>query len=254
MTLRIATALDGAALRVALDAGKGNVIDQTLVRALKEALHRAQLDAELRCVVLEAAGKDFSFGASVEEHRPAQAPAMLSGLHALLASMLTLPLPVLAAVKGRCLGGGLELVLACSRVWAHPGARLGSPEVKLGVVAPAASALLPHRTGDAAAEELLVTGRTVEAAEALELGLVDAVCADAEDPADAAIAWAKEHLLPLSRSSLRFAVRAARGWVPAALRRLFELEQLYVTELMHTPDAVEGIEAFLQHRPPRWST
>ncbi|MBL8957212.1 MAG: hypothetical protein JNK82_40940, partial [Myxococcaceae bacterium] len=68
------------------------------------------------------------------------------------------------------------------------------------------------------------------------------------------IDWAKTHLAPLSRASLRFAMRAARGWVPAALARLAELERLYVGELMHTPDAVEGIEAFLARREPRWST
>jgi cyclohexa-1,5-dienecarbonyl-CoA hydratase len=254
VTLQVSPALDGAALRLTLDHGKGNIVDSQLVSALQAAFSRATADGSLRCVLLDAAGPDFSFGASVEEHQPQHAPAMLSHLHALLAQMLELPLPVLAAVRGRCLGGGLELALACSRVWAHPGARLGCPEVKLGVIAPAASALLPRRVGAAAAEELLVTGRQVEAAEALDLGLVDSLCAESEDPAELALAWAKRHLLELSRASLRVATRAARGWVPGALARLAELERLYVGDLMHTPDAVEGIEAFLRRRAPRWSS
>ncbi len=254
MTLVISSALDGAALRLCIDHGKGNVIDSRLVAALDEAFARAQNETRLRCVLLEAAGKDFSFGASVEEHRPQAAPAMLEGLHRLIGRMLTTPLPLLAAVRGRCLGGGLELVLAASRVFAHPTARFACPEVKLGVFAPAASALLPHRIGVTASEDLLVTGRTIDAAEAHRLGLVQDVCAEAADPADAALAWAKASLFELSRASTRYAVRAARTWVPAALRRLFELEQLYTTELMHTPDAQEGIDAFLSRRNARWSS
>lgn len=254
MTLVIQPALDGAVLRLTLDHGKGNVIDTRLVAALDEAFTRAQAETRLRCVLLEAAGRDFSFGASVEEHRPAVAPAMLEALHRLLGRMLSTPLPLLAAVRGRCLGGGLELVLAASRVFAHPDARFACPEVKLGVIAPAASALLPHRIGPSAAEELLTTGRTIDAAEALRLGLVQELCGEAGEPSDAALAWAKANLFELSRSSLRFSVRAARTWVPVALRRLFELEQLYTSELMNTPDAVEGIDAFLSRRNARWSS
>jgi cyclohexa-1,5-dienecarbonyl-CoA hydratase len=254
MSVRLTPALGGAALRLMLDNGKGNVVDDNVVRLLREAFLHAASDPNLRCVVLEAAGKDFSFGASVEEHRPLRAPVMLHALHALLTQMLTLPLPVLAAVRGRCLGGGLELVLAASRVWAHPTAKLGSPEVKLGVIAPAASALLPRRVGACAAEDLLITGRTVEPEEALKLGLIDAVCDERDDPADVALRWAHAHLLEHSRSSLRFAVRAARGWVPAALDRLADLERLYVSELMNTPDAVEGIEAFIARRSPHWTS
>jgi cyclohexa-1,5-dienecarbonyl-CoA hydratase len=253
VSLKIVPALDGAALRLVIDNGKGNIVDARLVGALTEAFRRIASEPKLRCVVLEAEGKDFSFGASVEEHRPGAAARMLEALHALIAQMLTTPLPVLAAVKGRCLGGGLELVLAASRLWAHPGAKLGSPEVKLGVIAPAAAALLPRRVGPAAAEELLVTGRTVEAPEALKLGLVDALCEEREDPADAALAWAQTHLTGHSRSGLKLTVRAARGWVPAALARLEALEQLYVTEVMTSPDAVEGIEAYLAKRPARWN-
>jgi cyclohexa-1,5-dienecarbonyl-CoA hydratase len=253
VSLKIIPDLDGAALRLSIDNGKGNIVDARLVAALRDALERATAEPKLRCVVLEAAGRDFSFGASVEEHRPAAAAEMLKALHALVAQMLTLPVPVLAAIRGRCLGGGLELVLAASRIWAQRGAKLGSPEVKLGVIAPAAAALLPRRVGSAAAEELLVSGRTVEAEEALELGLVDAVCEDHDDPADAALAWARAQLAGHSRSAVRFTVRAARGWVPAALARLSELERLYLEEVMTSPDAVEGIEAFLTKRPARWN-
>jgi len=253
VSLAVQRELDGAVLRLSLDAGKGNIVDAKLVAALAKAFTEAQGDAALRAVLLDAKGNDFSFGASVEEHRPEQCAAMLGGLHALLKQMLRLPVPVVAAVRGRCLGGGLELALACSRLVAHPSAKLGNPEVKLAGFAPAASALMPWRVGPAAAEELLVTGRTVSAAEALALRLVDEVCADDADPSQQALKWVQAHLMELSRSSLRFAVRAAReGWAEQAMARLDAVEKLYLESLMATDDAKEGIAAFIEKRKPVW--
>jgi cyclohexa-1,5-dienecarbonyl-CoA hydratase len=240
------------ALKLTLDKPKGNVLDASLTKALGAALEKAAGDASLRAVILDAAGNDFCFGASVEEHLPNQVAAMLSGFHRVLKQALALPVPLLVAVQGRCLGGGLELALACSRIFAGPSAMLGQPELKLGVFAPAASALLPERVGPHAAEELLVTGRTVGAEEALKLRLVDELCPG--NPAEAAAGWVEKHLLPMSKSSLRLAVKAARFGRAAELsRRLDALERMYLDELMATADAVEGLNAFLQKRPPRWS-
>ena len=254
MSLAVTRELDGAVLRLSLDGGKGNIVDSKMVAALFKAFTEAKQDKSLRAVLLDAKGNDFSFGASVEEHQPDQCAAMLGGLHQLLKLMLRLHVPVVCAVKGRCLGGGLELALACSRIVAHPGAKLGNPEVKLAVFAPAASALMPWRVGPAAAEELLVTGRAVDANEALRLKLVDELCAADADPSEAALGWMRAHLMELSKSSLRFAVRAAReSWAEKALKRLDEVEKLYLDELMQTGDAREGIAAFIEKRKPVWS-
>jgi cyclohexa-1,5-dienecarbonyl-CoA hydratase len=98
---------------------------------------------------------------------------------------------------------------------------------------------------------LLVTGRTLPADEALKLRLVDEVHAD---PLAAARAWAHMHLLPLSASSLRFAAQAARAQIAAAFEtQLASLEHLYLDRLMATPDAVEGITAFLEKRQARYN-
>jgi cyclohexa-1,5-dienecarbonyl-CoA hydratase len=165
--------------------------------------------------------------------------------------MLESALPTVAVVRGQCLGGGLELASFCTRVFAAPDAKLGQPEIKLGVVAPMASFWLPERIGRGAAEELLLTGRSVSAGEARALRLVDEL---ADDPAAAALSWARTHLLPLSASSLRAAQRFAR----AALARRFEqelawAERAYRDQLMTTADAHEGLRAFLEKRTPRWS-
>ena len=116
--------------------------------------------------------------------------------------------------------------------------------------APVASLVLPRRIGQAQADDLLLSGRTVEGHEALALGLIDDMV---DDPTEAALAYARTHLLPHSAASLRHAVRAVRHTFEAGLfGRLAEIEKLYLGELMKTADAVEGIEAFLEKRPPQW--
>jgi cyclohexa-1,5-dienecarbonyl-CoA hydratase len=206
----------------------------------------------LHAIVLGAEGPHFSFGASVQEHLPEHIAATLSALHGLLRTVADAPAPVIAAVRGQCLGGGFELVLACDLILAEAGAQFACPEIKLGVFAPAASALLPARIGEAAAATLLITGQSLTAVRAATLGLVARVVDG--NPEDAVNNWLETDFLPRSPSSLGFACRGAR----LALRRALDedlprLENLYLRELMSTPDAVEGIRAFLEKRSPQWA-
>lgn len=240
----------GRLLRLRLARPKANIVDAAMIAALDEALRTYLENPEIKAVLLDAEGPNFSFGASVEEHLPANCAAMLRGLHAMLLRLVESPVPVLVAIHGQCLGGGLELALAGSRLFAGPQAKLGQPEMLLGVFAPAASCFLPERTGQAAAEDLLYSGRSVGAEEALRLGLVDAV---ADDPEGAALAWFDAQLGPRSASSLRFAVKAARaGYVERMRAKIKLVEDLYLAGLMATRDAVEGLEAFLAKRPAKW--
>jgi len=122
--------------------------------------------------------------------------------------------------------------------------------MKLAVFAPAASCLLPARIGQARAEDLLYSGRSIDAATALAWGLANAV---ADDPAAAAVEYFDRHLAGKSASSLAYAVRAAREpFAALAKRRLAEVERLYLEGLMKTRDAVEGLQAFLEKRQPKW--
>jgi cyclohexa-1,5-dienecarbonyl-CoA hydratase len=157
---------------------------------------------------------------------------------------------VVAAVRGRCLGGGLELASLCHRVVASREATFAQPEIKLGVFAPVASVVLADRVGRGRAEDLCLSGRTIGAEEALGMGLIDQVAAG--DPMPAALAYVREHLLPHSASSLRLAVRAGRTALSARLAALPGVEQLYLRELMPTHDAAEGLNAFLEKRTPVW--
>lgn len=244
-------ALDGGAFRcLRLARPKANVLDAAMIGALDAAFAAAAADRHVKAVLLSSEGPHFSFGASVEEHLPGREAAMLRALHGFFRRLLATHLPVVAAVKGQCLGGGLELVALALRIVAAPDARLGQPEIALGVTAPTASVVLPERVGRAHAEDLCLTGRSVTAQEALDMGLVQEVAAD---PEAAAHAWLRAHLLPKSASSLRLATAAVRASFEERFAREIEAqERLYLTTLMATSDAVEGLTAFLAKRPPVW--
>src|SRR2546422_4241627 len=240
----------GAVLRLTLDAPPGNILDIAMMRALRRTLAADTGASPLKAIVLEGAGAHFSFGASIEEHRPETVRDMLSAFHDLIRALARLDRVLVAVVRGQCLGGGMELACFCHRVFAHPKARLGQPEICLGVFPPVASVILPLRCGQAVADEVCLTGRTFSAREALARRLVDEI---AMDPRRAADRWIAKHLLPKSAASLARAVKAARlRYTRIVLDDLAGTERVYRDELMRTEDAKEGIEPFLEKRAPKW--
>ncbi|MCM2358745.1 MAG: cyclohexa-1,5-dienecarbonyl-CoA hydratase [Geobacteraceae bacterium] len=248
--LKVSMERDGRLLRLTLARPKANIVDASMIAALQAALSENLSKARLRAVLLTAEGPHFSFGASVDEHLPESCAQMLHQLHLLILQLVESPVPVLVAVRGQCLGGGLEVAAAGHLLFAAPGAMLGQPEVKLAVFAPAASCLLPERIGQAHADDLLFSGRSVTAEEACRIGLVNVV---AEDPDQAALDYFDQHLAPLSASTLRYAVRVARGEMRQRIRaKLAAVELIYLQELMATHDALEGLTAFIAKRPAVW--
>lgn len=249
-TILTETLWDGAGRKVLLNAPKANVLDAEMMGQIRRELDRLRGEPGVKLLVFEGAGPHFSFGASVEEHTRDRAGAMLEAFHGLFLAMVDLGIPTAAVVRGQCLGGGAELAIFCNFIFASPDAKLGQPEIQLGVFPPPASLILPRKVGQAAADELCLTGAPVSAERARELGLVTEV---AEDPAAACAAFAEKHLLPKSAASLRMAVRAARLEFNEALRRgLPAVQRLYIEELMATADANEGIGSFLEKRKPVW--
>lgn len=241
---------DGALLRLRLSRPKANIVDAAMIAALHAAFEAHCADRGLRGVLLDAEGPHFSFGASVEEHLAERCATMLKALHALIFTMVEFPVPILTAVRGQCLGGGLEVALAGGAIFSTADAKLGQPEMMLGVFAPAASALLPYRVNQPNAEDLLFSGRSVSGSDAHAIGLVHTV---ADDPEAAALAYFDSHLASKSAAALACALAAARGPLIRNLRsRLAELETLYLDRLMKTHDANEGLAAFLARRSPSW--
>jgi cyclohexa-1,5-dienecarbonyl-CoA hydratase len=241
---------EGRLLRLRLNRPKANLIDAAMIAALDAALKKHLGNAALAAALIDAEGPHFSFGASVEEHLPGQCAAMLRSIHKLVLRLVESPVPILVAVRGQCLGGGLELAMAGHLLFVDPQAALGQPEIKLGVFAPAASCLMPEVAGPARAFDLLLSGRSISGAEAVAMGIAREAAAD---PERAALAYFDEHLRPKSASSLRHAVRAARlDYAARVKKKIATVERLYVDELMKTRDAVEGIQAFIAKRPAQW--
>jgi cyclohexa-1,5-dienecarbonyl-CoA hydratase len=240
---------EGRLLRLRLARPKANIVDAAMIGALRAALTEHLGNGNLAGVLLDAEGPHFSFGASVEEHMPAQCEAMLKSIHALVLQLVDSPVPVLVAVRGQCLGGGLEVALAGHMMFVAPDASLGQPELKIGVFAPAASCLLPELVGPQRAIDLLLSGRSISGADAGVMGMAQV----AADPEAAALAYFTEHLKTKSASSLRFAVRAARCDYAARVHAKIErVERMYLEELMKSHDAVEGLEAFVGKRAAQW--
>lgn len=231
----------------------GNIITAEVVAAFRSALETAGDNPHLKLLTIEGAGADFSFGASVPEHTPDVIRQVLPEMHGLIEDLLEFRAPTAAVVRGRCLGGGFELVLACDFVFAAEDAVFGLPEIALGVFPPAASAMLPVRVGASRAASAILTGepRTVRAWQ--QAGLIEIVAPP--DALDQAVDdWFTRHLAPRSAAALRHAAAAARAGLLAHVRAtLPRLERLYLDDLMRTHDAVEGVDAFLQKRAPRWT-
>lgn len=240
----------GRLLRLRLNAPKANIIDAAMIAALDQSLATVEDDHALGAVLLDHAGPHFSFGASVEEHLPGQCADMLAVLHGLIKKMIASPVPILVAVAGQCLGGGLEVAMAGNLMFVHKDAKLGQPEIKLAVFAPTASCLMPRLMARAQAEDLLYSGRSISGARAAEIGLA---LAASDDPEAAALAYFDDHLAPRSASTLRFAVSAVRApYVEAISADLDRVERLYLDGLMQSADAIEGLNAFVEKRRPKW--
>jgi len=219
---------------------------------LRQTLTMLAHDPELRVLLLEARGADFSAGAVVEEHLAPDYKTVVPEFGVTVLALHDFPVPVVAAVQGRCLGGGFELVQAADVIVAGESALFGHPEIKLGIFPPVACALLAEKTGSALAARLLYTGDTLSASAAAAAGLVAEVVPDAglSDAALAVTAKISAHsavTLRLLKKALRAVRRGQAGMAIATATHT------YVTELMQTADATEGLTAFLQKRPPIWT-
>lgn len=250
--LRVEPAHGGALLRLILDRPKGNVVTMDVIGELRASLASMAPGTGIKLVTLEAAGPNFSYGASVEEHVAERIAGVLAELNGAVLDLLRTPAPTLAVVRGRCLGGGFELVLACDMVFASEDAVLGVPEVGLGVFPPAAAALLPLRVGASRAARAVLGGESLSAAWWQAAGLVDRVAPSDRLDAEAA-GWFAQQLAPKSAAALAHAAEASRAGMLRVLPELLAgLETQYLDRLMRTHDASEGIAAFMERRQPHW--
>ena len=243
---------DKSLCRIIMDSQPGNIVSAAMIDELQERLEKATENPHLKLITLEGAGKHFSFGASVEEHTKERVAEMLPNLRKLITTIAASPVPVAALVQGCCYGGAAEIVFACHFIFAASNARVALPEIKLGVFPPYAAALLPRLTGQAVADRTLLSGQDVNAEELYASGIATQVFAS-DNLLKGLKAWFEGTLATYSASSLRHATQASRRvFLKDLTKDLFGLENAYLTKLMDTHDANEGIEAFIQKRSPQW--
>jgi cyclohexa-1,5-dienecarbonyl-CoA hydratase len=227
-----------------------NILDIPMMQALDSALKRILPKCDF--LVFQGAGsKAFSAGADVADHTPERVGKMLAAFHTIFRRLANAGCVTIAAVHGHCLGGGMELATFCDFVVAAESAQFGQPEIKLGCFPPVALITLPQLIGFRAAVGLILTGRQIEAAEAQRLGMITRVVPDGE--LLAAAHGLLEELRTLSPSVVQLTLRTL--WKLHAddfHRRLREVERLYLSKLMKSADAREGIRAFLEKRSPSW--
>jgi len=258
----------GAAARVVLDRpGPGrqplNILDLATIRELKARLEETLADETVRLVEIRGS-KSFSAGVEIRDHFPERAPDMLREFHSLIRTVIYARCPTLAAVRGYCLGGGMELACACDFIVASADAQFGQPEIRVACFPPVAAVLLPRLIPEKKALEMILTGERIGAAEAHRLGLVNRVTGGVDGDGksgrptlkDQAMAFEAEverfesALLGLPPGTLALARKAVQlGSRDAFESGLREAERIYLDELLKLPEAVEGLRAFLEKRP-----
>jgi enoyl-CoA hydratase len=226
-----------------LDNPPVNAISSTVTAALAAEL--AALPPETRVVVLRGRGeRGFSAGADIAGLGDAEHPG---GIQPAANAIEAVPVPVVAAIHGYCLGGGLELALACDVRIAHQGAELGFPEVRLGLLpGGGGTQRAPRLVGPGRAAWLIMSGERIPAARAAEWGLVDLVV----DDLDGGIEQVAGTLAAQSPNALR---EIKRLLLDTRDRRDDGAEAAAFARCLASDDGREGVAAFLEKRPPHWS-
>ena len=229
-----------------------NILDLPTLQALERGLGALARDADLDLLVVRGAGeRAFSAGVAVQDHVGAKIGPALAAFHGAIRLLRDLDAVTLACVRGHCLGGGLELALACDLIVAGDDATFGLPEITLGCYPPVAAAVLPRWIGRPRALDLILTGRTFDAAEAERLGLLTRRVPAGE--LDQACAELTAALQGKSGIAMRLAKRAVRAGEEQAFGpALAAAERIYLDELVASADMNEGIGAFLGKRKPEW--
>jgi len=244
------TIADGIA-RVVINNPPLNILTRDVMAALRAELEKLESEQSLRVLVLAGEGKHFSAGADVGEHLPPDFEQMIPEFLDTVAAIDAFPVPVIAAVQGRCLGGGFELVVGADLIVVTESAKLGQPEIMLGVIPPAACALLPDLCSRGMAAEIVYTGDPISAQQAVDAGLAWKVVPD--DQLDSEVQDAAGRIARHSAAALRSAKRSLRVTTDVSHRAaMAAIGKIYIDELMATEDAIEGLNSFLEKRQPTW--
>jgi enoyl-CoA hydratase/carnithine racemase len=252
---RVEVTLEGAVACLAMSfRGRLNLMDARSLGAITDAVTSIRGRRGLRVAVLSgAAGRPFVGGADIRVLRdlgPGSAREFIRGLSGAFRAIRDLDIPVVAAIEGYALGGGLELAMSCDLRVASSGARLGLPEVKVGIPSVIEAALLPRLVGLGRAQRLLYTGELIDGTEAHRIGLVDVLTAP-EETRSAAMREAGR-IAACSPAAIRAQKRLLRTWQESHLDAAVAAGVEEFDRAYAGGDPREGMTAFLERRSPRF--
>ncbi len=228
-----------------------NVLNIAMLEEVTEALDEVKGHGGCKVLLVSGEGKAFSAGVDVADHTEDRVEEMLHLFHGGLLRLLSLDAATVAQVHGHCLGGGMELAMACDLVYASDDATFGQPEIKLASFPPFGAAVYPAIFGRRRAAELILTGRSMTAGEAASMGMVNAVFP--RDELEKRVHGICGDLEEYSRVALRLAKKTMQASFPLGPQKAVDLaERVYLEELMATEDAIEGLQAFMEKRKPVW--
>ena len=242
---------DGVA-KITINRPPFNILNVETLKEISKTLEVVGKDGGIKVLVVTGAGeKAFSAGVEIKDHLPDAIEETLEAFHRVFHLLAELNKPTVAAVRGFAYGGGCELASACDIVLASEDAQFGQQEVKVGAIPTVATVLLPRIIGRKKALEIILTGDTLEATEAKQIGLVNEVFPVAE------LEKAVNELVEKFKRKSSVVLKLIRMAVYQGLNKDFKealngVTDIYLNRLIKTEDAVEGLKAFLEKRKPVW--
>jgi cyclohexa-1,5-dienecarbonyl-CoA hydratase len=237
--------------RIILNRPPVNALNIEMMVEIGKALESLQDDNHTKLVIISSACRVFSAGMDMADHAPTKVFQLIEAFHRIFLAMAEMAKPTVAAVNGPALGAGCELAACCDLVIATENAKFGQPEIRVGVFPPVATIVFPFLVGRKKALELILTGETVEAREALSLGLINRIVPP--EKLDESVLETVSKIASNSGSVLQLAKKA----ILSCEGRTFEealkhAQDLYLNHLMSLEDTHEGLKAFVEKRAPVW--
>jgi cyclohexa-1,5-dienecarbonyl-CoA hydratase len=242
---------EGDVVRLTLNRPPYNVMNISMLEEIGHALDVIDMLQDTKVVLFQGSDKSFSGGLDIADHTEEKTYQMLEAFHRIFRSLIELEAVSISVVKGMALGGGCELAACCDFCFSAEDAKLGQPEIKVGIFPSVATVLYSRLIGLHKAFEIILTGRVLTAREAESVGLISRSIPP--DQLDGEVARWIEFLKGFSAPVLRYTRRAVSDVVNLPFEdALRHVEGIYLNQLMSTEDAKEGLKAFLEKRKPVW--
>ncbi|MGA3292807.1 MAG: enoyl-CoA hydratase/isomerase family protein [Candidatus Acidiferrales bacterium] len=243
--------VEGEVARLTLDRPEHNLLNERMLSELSVGISTLGEHSDIKLILLDSAGKTFCGGIELGEYTQRRVFQLLDAFHGAFVAMLDTSKPLLVVVNGPAFGGGAELAALADLVIATPRARFAQPEIKLGVFPPLAAAVLPYILGPKQALELVLTGETITAERARDIGLVNWLVPEDElqKKVDDVIAKVTAQSGPV----LTMAKKAILGSLGLSLRDgVRNSMKVFLNELAELEDSQEGVRALVEKRAPKW--